>query len=211
MSHVIEKLGKLFGSPARVKIMRLFLFNPETPFDIDDISSRCKVARIQARRELGALLHAGFLKKKPCSKMITVRGKQKRKRTSGFLANPGFEMAGPLKTLLIESELVQVNELPKRFQNAGRILLFVASGIFTHDNDRMADLLIVGDHVRRNAVDQAIRVLESEIGKEVRYALFDLEEYTYRMKMYDKLLRDVFDYPHIKLISKIKTSGETNR
>jgi hypothetical protein len=25
------------------------------------------------------------------------------------------------------------------------------------------------------------------------------------MKMYDKLLRDVFDYPHIRLINKIKS------
>ena len=204
MSHVIEKLGKLFGSPARVKIMRLFLFNPETTYDVDDVASRCKVAKPQARRELSALLHAGFLKKKPFSKSVLVRGKQKRKKAAGFMTNPTFDLAGPLKTLLIESELVQVNELPKRFRNAGRILLFVASGIFTHDGDRMADLLIVGDHMRRNAVDQAIKTLESEIGKEVRYALFDLEEYTYRMKMYDKLLRDVFDYPHFKLINKIK-------
>lgn len=206
MSHVIDKLGKLFGSPARVKILRLFLFNPDTLYDIDDVTSRCKVVKTHARRELSAIIHAGFLKKKSFSKTVLVRGKQKRKKVVGFMANPAFDLAGPLRTLLIESELVQVNELPKRFRNAGRILLFVASGIFTHDSDRMADLLIVGDHVRRNAVDQAIKILESEIGKEVRYALFDLEEYNYRMKMYDKLLRDVFDYPHLKLINKIKSA-----
>lgn len=205
MSHVIDKLGKLFGSPARVKILRLFLFNPETAYDTDDVAARCKVAKPQARRELAALVHAGFLKKKLFSKTVLVRGKQKRKKTQGFLANPAFDLSGPLKTLLIESELVQVNELPKRFRHAGRILMFVASGIFSHDSDRMVDLLIVGDHVRRNTVDQAIKTLESEIGKEVRYALFDLEEYNYRMKMYDKLLRDVFDYPHFKLINKIKS------
>jgi hypothetical protein len=34
-------------------------------------------------------------------------------------------------------------------------------------------------------------------------ALFDTEEFMYRLKMYDKLLRDVLDYPHEKIVNKI--------
>lgn len=204
MSHVIEKLGKIFGSPARVKIMRLFLFNPETMYDVDDVAGKCKVVRTQTRKELQSLIHAGFLKKKPFTKIVERKAKKTKKKSVGFFTNPNFEMAGPLKTLLIESELVQVNDLPKRFKNAGRIRLFVASGIFMHDADRMVDVMIVGEHLRKAAVDQAIKTLESEIGKEVRYAIFDMEEYSYRMKMYDKLLRDIFDYPHLILIKKVE-------
>ncbi|MCC2630730.1 MAG: hypothetical protein K0S38_539, partial [Candidatus Paceibacter sp.] len=34
---MIETLEKIFGSAAKVKIMRLFLFNPVTVFDMDEI------------------------------------------------------------------------------------------------------------------------------------------------------------------------------
>ena len=203
MSQVIDKLGKLFGSTARVKILRLFLFNPETPYDIDEVASRSKVAKPQARKELKALMHAGFLREKQVTRVIEGVRTIRRKRVKGFFVNPAYPLSEPLKTLLIESELVQVNELPKRFQSAGKIVLFVASGIFTHDPDRSIDILIVGDRIRRNSIDQAVRQLESEIGKEVRYALFEIAEFQYRVKMYDKLLRDVFDFPHIKLIGKL--------
>jgi hypothetical protein len=72
-----------------------------------------------------------------------------------------------------------------------------------HDNDRMADLMIVGDRLDRKMIEGEIKKLESEVGKELRYALFDTEEFMYRLKMYDKLLRDVLDYPHEKIVNKI--------
>jgi hypothetical protein len=204
MSHVIDKLGKLFGSAARVKIMRLFLFNPETIFDLDDIAGRAKVSRIQVRKEVTSLIHAEFLKKKSFKKDVPFRTTTRKKTVVGYMANPAFDIADPLRTLLIESELVRVQDLPKRFIRAGRMHLFVVSGIFMHDHDRMLDMMIVGDRLRRPAIDQAIRVLESEIGREIRYAVFDKEEYDYRSRMYDKLLRDVFEYPHQKLINRIE-------
>lgn len=204
MSHVIEKLGKIFGSPARVKIMRLFLFNPETAYDLDDVGGRAKVARVHARREIANLISVGFLKKKTFKKEVPYRNTTRKKNVVGYIIDPAFDIAGPLRTLLIESELVQVRDLPKRFQRAGRFNLLIVSGIFMHDHDRMLDILMVGDRLRRPAIDAAMRTLESEIGREVRYAVFDKEEFEYRMRMYDKLLRDVFEYPHQRLIEKIE-------
>jgi hypothetical protein len=39
-------------------------------------------------------------------------------------------------------------------------------------------------------------VLESEIGRELRYALLTTQEFFYRLNMNDHLLRDVLDYNH---------------
>ena len=45
-----------------------------------------------------------------------------------------------------------------------------------------------------------IRVLESEVGKELTYAIFETPEFLYRANMYDKLVRDIIDLPHIKAL-----------
>lgn len=53
-----------------------------------------------------------------------------------------------------------------------------------------------------------IKGLESEIGKELDYVVFDTKEFMYRMEMYDKLVCDILDYPHIKLFENPKLSTQ---
>ncbi len=50
-------------------------------------------------------------------------------------------------------------------------------------------------------IQKTISVLESELGRELSYAIFDTNDFKYRVSMYDKLIRDVFDYPHERLIA----------
>ena len=45
-------LEKLFGSSARVKMIRLFLSNSENLFSLEDVSRRAKVPTPVAKREL---------------------------------------------------------------------------------------------------------------------------------------------------------------
>jgi hypothetical protein len=58
------------------------------------------------------------------------------------------------------------------------------------------DLLIVGDRMKRGKIEKGIRRLEAEIGAELVYAIFETKEFNYRLNMYDKLVRDILDYPH---------------
>jgi hypothetical protein len=48
-----------------------------------------------------------------------------------------------------------------------------------------------------------IKRLEGEFGREIRYALFSTSDFRYRLGVYDRLIRDVFDYPHRLLLDKI--------
>jgi hypothetical protein len=98
---------------------------------------------------------------------------------------------------------MNLRDLPSRFGKMGKVKLFIASGIFLRDPDRTMDVMIVGDQLNRGIIDRNVKELESEIGKELRYAVFGTDEFMYRLNMYDKLLRDVLDYPHEKLINKI--------
>ena len=77
----------------------------------------------------------------------------------------------------------------------------LVSGVFIHNKDSRADILIVGDGLKKNLIEAAVKGLEAEIGKELSYAMFETQEFLYRINMYDKLVRDVLDYPHERLIA----------
>ena len=46
-------------------------------------------------------------------------------------------------------------------------------------------------------------MLEAEIGKEVRYAWMSTSDFFYRLNMSDRLLRDMFDYPHAIVLDRL--------
>ena len=54
--------------------------------------------------------------------------------------------------------------------------------------------------MKKNKIEEGVRKIEAEIGTELVYAIFDTKEFVYRLNMYDKLVRDILDYPHEVLL-----------
>lgn len=190
----IDTLGAIFNSPARVKIMRLFLLNPKAVLVPSAVASRSSVTPAIVRRELALLGRAGFI----------VRRKERqggKKPVEGWSMNTDFEYIDAMDNLLFGTEFIDLPELGKRFKRAGKIKLLLLSGIFTHSANARLDLLVVGDNLKRPVLDRIIRSLEAEIGKELAYATFETAEFVYRASMYDKLIRDVIDFPHEEVIN----------
>ncbi|MDB4984637.1 MAG: seg [Patescibacteria group bacterium] len=202
-SKHLDILGNLFGGAVRVKLLKFFLLNANEGFSVDDIATRMRIKPNLVKPELNLLSKCGFVKPKIVTKIILGKKKTTRKKANGFIANKDFPLIDPLRNLLVDSGGMQIPDISARFNGAGKITLFITSGIFTHDPDRMMDLMIVGDRLDKKMIDGEIKKIESEIGKELRYAIFDTEEFLYRLKMYDKLIRDLLDYPHTKVVNKI--------
>lgn len=200
----MENLGKLFGSAAKVKIIRLFLLNQEQGFDVGDIAERSRVGSAAVRKELAALAAAGFVKKRMFVKEWTVKKNKKeilkKKRVQGWFFRSEFKYKEALRDLVLDTEFVDLQVLGKRLKKLGKMKLVIASGVFIKDPESRLDLLIVGDELRRQPIDTTIRMLEAEIGKELSYAVFDTPDFLYRANMYDKLVRDVIDTPHEKIL-----------
>lgn len=192
----MEILSKLFGSTNRVKILRLFLFNASTPFDIPEVASRSNVDRTIARSEINMLLAIGFLIPKDFVRETSNARGTKEQQISGVILNKSFTYIVPLHKMLVEWPLIEEDDILQRFKNAGKLKMVVISGIFIKEDDNPIDLLIVGDNLKKNFIENAISKLESDIGKELKYAIFENDEFDYRFKMYDKLLRDIFDNKH---------------
>ncbi len=212
----MEILGKLFGSPARVKMIRLFLLNPGQAFDQADIVLKSKVTPAVARKELSVFQGMGLVKKKMFTKEIIVKPRKgakksklkkppviKKKRVQGWQLDINFPLLTPLQNILIDTKLVKTEEMKGKFKGGGKLKLIIVSGIFIQNPDSALDILIVGDSLKKRTLESALRAIEAEIGKELVYALLDTKEFTYRLGMYDKFVRDVLDYPHEVLVDKI--------
>ena len=192
----MEILGKILGNSSRVKIMRLFLLNRNKAFKSKDIVKRSRVSPTIVRRELKLLSSVGFIKKKSSASL-------------DWVFNNSFKYAGEFEDLLIRSESLDKTKLMDNFKKIGRVKLFIVSGIFIKNSDSRVDLLIVGDKMKRGKIEEGIRKLEAEVGTELVYAIFETKEFLYRLNMYDKLIRDILDYPHEVLLQVKELSTQT--
>src|SRR5262245_23266455 len=126
----MDPLAKLFGSPARVKFLRLFLFNEETEFTAKEAAFRAKATKAAARKELAHLVKAGILKKK--------RGKP-----VSYIADPRFAHYEQLKDFLRNATAISDARVANMMRKAGSIRLVALSGLFTGVVESKIDLLIV--------------------------------------------------------------------
>lgn len=187
----MDPLAKLFGTPARLKLIRLFLFNDSEWYSASGAATRAKVGKDIARREIAGLLAMGMLRKKSM------------KGGPYFAANPKFPHYEALRTFMRTTSGVDDASIGSTLRKAGQLRLVALSGLFTGVVESKVDLLIVGDRLDERALATIIHTLEAELGRELRYASFSTEDFRYRVGVYDRLVRDVLDYPHRLVLDKI--------
>ncbi|MDE1975588.1 MAG: winged helix-turn-helix transcriptional regulator [Patescibacteria group bacterium] len=192
----MDVLSAIFGGEARVKILRLFLFNPDSKLTAEEIADRAKCRPDAVRKEIKALLEAGAIKKRG-----SIKG-------HSYHLDPDFPYLEPLKNLLITSSVKADQYMLKRFSKAGRLKLLVASGVFIQNWDSRVDILIVGDSISLPRIESVIRDIEAELGKEIAYSAFETQDFEYRMGIHDRLVRDIMDYPHVTLIDRLGIDPE---
>jgi hypothetical protein len=198
-----EILERLFGSSAKVKIIKLFLFNQRDIFDKDTISERSKSSSANVRKELGSLEKINFIKKRTFFKEFERYGKPVKKRVEGWYVNPEFPLLSALQQLLIKTAPFSHSEIVSKLSKTGKLKFVVITGVFIQDFDSRIDLLVVGDSISKAKLETSIKSMEAEMGRELRYSCFDTADFKYRVDMYDKLVRDILDFNHEVVLDKM--------
>lgn len=163
--------------------MRLFLLNRGKSFTTKDVVKRSRVSIAAVRKELRLLSGVGFIKKRS-------------KVSLDWSFNSLFKYGAEFEDLFLSSDTLSKEAILDNFKKVGRVKLIVISGVFIKNHDSRVDFLIVGDKMKRSKIEEGIRKIEAEIGVELTYAVFETKEFIYRLNMYDKLIRDILDYPH---------------
>ncbi len=191
----MDTLSKLFGTELRVKLMRLFLFNPGAIFALEDMEKKGQAKKREVIKEIEFLKKLGIVK--------VVKKKQGRKVERFYSLEQKFQFVDALSDFLVRTHSLEHRAIVKKIEKTGRIKAVIISGIFTRDLESRLDMFVVGDGVKSSTFDRLVKNIESEMGKDIRYALISGPDFAYRTSMNDKLIRDVFDYPHTVLLDKL--------
>lgn len=183
----MKSVSHIFGGEAKVKIMRLFVFNAGQTFSPKEVSKRAKVSPAQGRRELAVLSKAGLIKKK----------------AKGFTLDYSYPYLPAISNFLVDATPLSDKEIIRRISRAGSVKFVLISGVFLHDKDARVDILVVGDHLSQAKLVASVSGIEAELGKELRYAAFETADFRYRLGIYDKLILDILDSKHEKILNKL--------
>lgn len=210
---MLKELGKIFGSENRVKVLRYFLSHPEEQIVLDELVKRAKVKKPELKKEVKGLVQIGFLNELTLVSEVEIKSgkgkniktKIKQKKEDGLEMNKGYVFADSLANLLLDFRYIDRKELLEDFKKYGKIKLLCLGGVFMQDEESKLDLLLVGDALDKEKIDNFIKTLEANFGTELRYAVFESEEFRYRVNMFDRLIKDFFKSPHEKVVEKIST------
>lgn len=188
-------IEQLFGSKTRVKLLSLFLNNPDRSYYVREITRRIDEQINSVRRELSNLLSIGIIKSDPNQNKLYYEVDQKYQYFN--------ELRSIFSNVNIKSKAVkdtkEEDQIAKKLRTAGKIELAFMTGVFVRQSHIGIDLFIVGD-VNRAKVAKIISDIEREMGKELDYTVMTPEDYSYRLSLNDRFLTNIMDAKKIKLI-----------
>jgi hypothetical protein len=130
----------------------------------------------------------------------------KRKGARAFSLNPSFHSAASLGVFLDETTLPSDAVLLKALRRALSPKLVVRAGSLVGDASNRVDLLVVADRLREKPLQSAIASIEALLGRELRYLALSTEDFSYRMIVRDRFLRDIFESSHRVVFDRLGTN-----
>ncbi len=201
-------LAQLIGNTERAKVLRAFVFSETRALTLADAAKRSGITARAVEREVRFLEKVGILKRGGLSIMLkndpsrkVAAGKQK---VFAWVLDPDFQHTRAVSSFVHEVSPVKHDIIMGALKRGGRLATVVLSGNFMGDPSRPADLLLAADAINERRLEQAIRDLEPQFGREIRYAAFSTPELRYRLTVQDRLIRDTLDYPHLVLLDRTR-------
>lgn len=181
-------LKRLFTSNTRVKLLTLFLTNPDQEFFIRELTRKLDEQINSIRRELDNLRKIGLLRTKT------------KNRKKYYIVNKDFVLYAELKGIIHKAHSDK-ESIVRHIAEFGDVDVVVLSGLFV-DKEAPIDILMVGRVDRHGLENYFNNELQSK--RAIRFSLMTKEEYQYRRKCNDKFLHDILeDKDNIVALNKI--------
>lgn len=182
-------LEQLFGSRTRVKLLRLFLANPESHYYVREITRKIEERINSVRRELKNLEELG---------LIVFLDKNQKKY---YQANDNFILFQELKSLILKAQVILEEQLVSDIKSLGNIQYMVLTGFFVGLKDVSTDILIVGK-INRKKLNRLMKKFERFFNHEINYTMMTSKEFKYRRDLTDRFLYDILENKKIVMIDK---------
>jgi len=184
-------IEQLFGSKTRVKLLQLFYSNPNRSFYVREITRKIDEQINSVRRELANLLNTGIITSDTSNNKVYYEVNQRYEFYSPLQEIFGGGAGRPRRA----AKASKVAEMPLPDETAdlkalGNVEIAALMGQFTRDDSTGIDVLIVGN-VNQNALAKYVTELERQEGKDLRYTVFSLDDFTYRLQIKDRFMDSV--------------------
>lgn len=187
-------IEQLFGSKTRVKLLQLFMSNPNRSFYVREITRKIDEQINSVRRELANLLSIGIITSDNTNNRLYYEVDQQYQFYAPLAAIFGGKPATSVKKSSAkkaeETPAAEEDPLLDQFKKAGRLKALVLTGQFTRDEAVGVDLLVVGN-MNTAKLEKTIADLETSEGKDIRYAVFSVEEFQYRRQINDRFVANL--------------------
>jgi hypothetical protein len=182
-------LKRLFTSNTRIKLLTLFLLNPEEEYFIRELTRKLEEQINSVRRELDNLKKLGLLKSKI------------KNRKKYYVVNTNFPAFNELRSIIVKA-MSSKDDLVKKITKLGEVEFLALMGVFVNKPSPV-DLLLVGD-VDKNKLQQFLNN-ELETDKPVRFSILSKDDFLYRIKCKDQFIASIMSDPdNIIAVNKLE-------
>lgn len=190
MCYDINMIDALFGSKTRVKLLGLFMNNPERSFYVREITRNIGEQINSVRRELANLVNIGIITDKSVDNRLY------------YQVDTKFKYYHALREMFADEDevvsgaKVAINDWATRFRAVRGVSVVVLAGAMVYGSTSKIDLLVAGNHMDESKVKTLIKALERDAGASLNYTIMSLDDLYYRLSIRDRFVLDVLESNH---------------
>jgi len=179
-------IDALFGSKTRVKLLHLFLNNPNRAFYVREITRKIDEQINSVRRELANMLSIGIIQSDSSNNRLY------------YEVNQAYTHYEPLKAIFGDGSNVAVattspsSDWSKRLKALGDVRLALLAGELVRGSKTEVDILLVGS-LNKTQTKKFIKEMEDEEGKSLNYTIMTYEDFYYRLSIKDRFIIDIIN------------------
>lgn len=187
---MFKDVVQLCSSMPRLKLLKFFLFQPESRATAVAAANTLGIAKAVVGRELRSLGKYGILVSRKQGKNIF------------WSANMAHPYALPLSAFLEATTVPEDSLIASSFRGVNGITFLVAAGLLAGEERGLLDLLIVTRKPNDPKIAASVRAIERAAALPLRYAVLERGEYAERLEARDRMLRDVLEFKHRVIINR---------
>lgn len=187
-------IDSLFGSKTRVKLLHLFLNNPEKSFYVREITRMIDEQINSVRRELANMVSVGIVQQDAIDNKLY------------YSINEDYPYIKPLAAIFsdknTEGSMSAASSVSWK-DSLGRmrgLRLAIISGKLVVGSSSAVDLLLVGDDMSAVTIKNLVKKIEKDRKIEINYAVISYDDFYYRMSVKDRFIMDIVRNKHSVLV-----------
>lgn len=187
-------IDSLFGSKTRVKLLHLFLNNPEKSFYVREITRMIDEQINSVRRELANMVSVGIVQQDAIDNKLY------------YSVNEDYPYIKPLAAIFsdknTEGSMSAASSVSWK-DSLGRmrgLRLAIISGKLVVGSSSAVDLLLVGDDMSAVTIKNLVKKIEKDRKIEINYAVISYDDFYYRMSVKDRFIMDIVRNKHSVLV-----------